>query len=57
MIMQMNLDSLVTMRNSPLIDDSVLQEIYVIIGHPWYTVTDADNIIVSMLSSIISRSV
>ncbi|EPT6140167.1 hypothetical protein ACVQZT_004207 [Salmonella enterica subsp. enterica serovar Newport] len=51
----MNLDTLVAVRKPPLME-SVLQEMYAVIRDAWRTVTDADNRIVSMSSSIISRT-
>lgn len=55
MIMLMNLDTLGSVRNLPLMD-RVLQEMYAIIGDAWRTVTDADNSVTSMSSFIISRT-
>ncbi|HHR4016621.1 TPA: DUF3296 domain-containing protein [Salmonella enterica] len=55
MILLMNFDTLVAVRKPPLMD-SVLQEMYVVIRDAWRTVTDADNRVVSMSSSIISRT-
>ncbi|WP_407907696.1 DUF3296 domain-containing protein [Escherichia coli] len=55
MVLLMNFDTLVAVRKPPLMD-SVLQEMYAVIRDAWRTVTDADNRVVSMSSSIISRT-
>lgn len=55
MIMLMNLDTLGTVSNPPLMD-SVLQEMNTSIREAWRTVTHADNNVDSMLSFIISRT-
>lgn len=55
MIMLMNLDTLVAVR-TPSLMDSVLQQMYAIIGNAWRTVTDVDHNVGSMSSFIISRS-
>lgn len=55
MVLLMNLDILVAVRKPPLMV-SVLQEMYAVIRDASRTVTDADNRVVSMSSSIISRT-
>ncbi|CNJ36091.1 DUF3296 domain-containing protein [Yersinia frederiksenii] len=55
MIMLMNLDTLGSVRNLPLMD-RVLQEMYAAISDAWWTVAGVDNNVTSMSSFIISRS-